>query len=176
MTWSEKAQTRAAAMHYDVMTLDQIKALPVGDLFADDAVLFMWVIQAMLPEALELINAYGFTYKTVALYWFKLLPSLDAQPKLFMTAEEMKMGMGYHTRAEVEQCWIATRGKGYVRQDAGVRQSIFAPLREHSRKPEEAVRRVERLVGPDLPKVEVFARRRRAGWTVFGNQVDRFQE
>lgn len=174
MTWSEKQQTRAAARHYDVMTFDRIKALPVGDLFADDAAIFMWVIQAMLPEAFELVESYGFKLNTVAFYWFKMLPSQEEQPRLFMSNEDMKMGMGYHTRAEVEQCWLATRGKGYKRQDAGVRQAIFAPLRAHSRKPEEAVRRIERLAGPGVPKVELFARRRRAGWTVWGNQIDRF--
>jgi N6-adenosine-specific RNA methylase IME4 len=78
------------------------------------------------------------------------------------------MGMGYWTRANTEPCLLATRGKP-KRLDAGVRQGIIAPRQEHSRKPDEIHDRIERLVAG--PYLELFARRPRAGWTVWGNEV-----
>jgi N6-adenosine-specific RNA methylase IME4 len=83
------------------------------------------------------------------------------------------MGMGYHTRSGSEQCWLALRGKGYRRQNRAVEQIVFAPVREHSRKPDEVAARIDRLVG-DVPRIELFARAQRAGWAAFGSEVGKF--
>jgi hypothetical protein len=85
------------------------------------------------------------------------------------------MGLGYHTRSGSEQCWLATRGKGYQRQSKSknIEQVVFAPLREHSRKPDEVAHRIDRLVG-DVPRIELFARERRPGWMSWGMEIDAF--
>jgi N6-adenosine-specific RNA methylase IME4 len=80
------------------------------------------------------------------------------------------MGCGYYTRANSEQCWIARRGKGCKRIDRSVDQVIHAPVREHSRKPDEMYARIERLFG-DVPRIELFAREQRSGWSAWGDQL-----
>ena len=81
------------------------------------------------------------------------------------------MGIGKWTRAEFEQCWLGTRGNP-KRLNADVRQAIISPRREHSRKPAEIHDRIERLVAG--PYLELFAREERPGWTVWGNETDKF--
>lgn len=169
-TWSHRGQGKGAAQHYDTMAADDIRALPVREIAAEDAALFLWVVQPQLPEALALIEAWGFTYKTVAFYWIK---TRGGQHRLFYGAEDARLGLGYHTRSGAEQCWLATRGKGYRRHSAGVRQVVHAPLREHSRKPDEIAEAIVELTG-DAPRIELFARTTRPGWSVWGNQTDRF--
>jgi N6-adenosine-specific RNA methylase IME4 len=122
--------------HYPTEELDDIKALPVGDLAADDCILFLWAIGPMLPHALQVIEAWGFTYKTIAFTWVKT--TLDGS--------RPRHGQGYWTRANAELCLLATRGSP-TRINADVPQIIEAPRREHSRKPDEAAARIERLVG-----------------------------
>jgi N6-adenosine-specific RNA methylase IME4 len=85
------------------------------------------------------------------------------------------MGLGYHTRSGTEQCWLAIRGHGYKRQAMDVEQAVFAPVREHSRKPDEVIERIERLVG-DVPRIELFAREQRPGWTAWGNEITKFDK
>lgn len=170
-TRSHRGQGKGAAQHYATMPAEDIRALPVRDIAADDAVLFLWVVQPQLPEALALIEAWGFTYKTVAFYWIK---TSGRQERLFYGAEDARLGLGYHTRSSAEQCWLATRGKGYKRQSASVRQVVHAPLREHSRKPDEIATSIEQLTG-DVPRIELFARTKRPGWSVWGNETDRFR-
>jgi N6-adenosine-specific RNA methylase IME4 len=97
---SPKGEGRSASNHYGVMSLDDIKALPVADLAAKDCALFLWAIDSMLPQALDVIEAWGFTYKTVGFTWAKTNLKSDG----FFT------GMGYWTRCNPEQCLLATRG------------------------------------------------------------------
>lgn len=171
-TWSHRGQGKGASQHYATMSLDDIAALPVSAICADDAALFLWVVQPMLPDALRLIEAWGFAFKTVAFAWVKLK---GRQDRLFYAGEDVRLGLGYHTRSGFEQCWLATRGKGYARLCRGEPQVVFAPLREHSRKPDEVAQAIDRLVG-DVPRVELFARTQRAGWDAWGNQVGKFGE
>jgi N6-adenosine-specific RNA methylase IME4 len=147
---------RGVHEHYGVMTQAELMALPVSDMAADDAALFMWVVDSHFDEALALGRAWGFTFKTCAFVWVKT--ALDGQPR---------MSMGYWSRKETEQCWLFTRGKPR-RIGKGVRQVIMAPRREHSRKPDETYRRIEALVGG--PYIEMFARQRYPGWSQWGNQ------
>ena len=170
--WSHRGLDRGAEQHYSTMTIADIMALPVKDIAADDAALFLWVVQPMLPEALDLIRAWGFEFKTVAYCWVKI-KGKSAQTHLFVDSGAVRKGLGYHTRAGMEQCWLATRGKGYARLSRGEGQVHIEGLREHSRKPDFFAQSIERLVG-DVPKLEMFARTERAGWTVWGNQTDKF--
>lgn len=165
--WSDKGKNRApdamvrqkglAERHYATMSLADIRALPVGDLAARDCVLFLWVVDCMLPEALECAAGWGFAFKTVRFTWAKT--RLDGG---------FGIGLGYWTRGGVEQCLLFTRGKPR-RLSASIRQLIVSPRREHSRKPDEGLDRIEALVpGPYLA---LFARRQRPGWSCWGNQI-----
>lgn len=157
-----------AADPYPTMTLDDLKAMPVEAVAAPDCALFMWIVGAHLVEALELGAAWGFSYKTDAFIWTK---PRGATPDLFQ--QQHSIGMGYWTRKQAEICLLFTRGKP-KRIGKGVRQIIEAPRREHSRKPDETHQRIMDLVGG--PYLELFAREARPGWTVWGNQTDRFTE
>ena len=162
--WSEKGTARAADNHYDTQEIEWIAGLPVAAVAADDCVLFIWATWPLLPEALRVIEAWGFTYKTEAFSWVKVLPDCPRKPKI---------GLGYWTRANTEPCLLATKGHP-KRIHADVGQVIAAPIREHSRKPDETHERIERLVAG--PYLELFARQSRPGWTVFGNEANKFDE
>ena len=149
-----------AANHYPLMPIQDICALPVHELAAQDCALFLWATLALLPEALSVIRAWGFSYKSTAFVWIK--PN-KISPGWFV-------GTGYWTRANAEVCLLGIMGKP-KRQDNSVRQLIVEPRREHSRKPDETRDRIVRLMG-DLPRVELFARQATPGWDVWGNEVD----
>jgi N6-adenosine-specific RNA methylase IME4 len=172
-TYSSKGNTKSPEQHYDCMGLDEIKALPVDQIAARDAVLFIWVVQPMIPQALEVITAWGFTYKTVAFCWVKLSGD-SRQPRLFIDPADVRKGLGYHTCSGMEQCFLATRGKGYERLDMSVSQVHFEAIREHSRKPDHFAAEIERLTGVETSKIELFCRTPRPGWAHFGNQVGKF--
>lgn len=160
-TYSEKGTGRSAVSHYDCLNLDALKALPIVNSAATDCALFLWVTDPMLESGLELIRAWGFTYKTVAFYWVKLNKNGGG----FFT------GMGYWTRSNPEQCLMATRGRPQ-RIHRGVPKLIVAPRREHSRKPDESRDRIQSLVpGPYL---ELFSRETCPGWDATGDQAGLF--
>jgi N6-adenosine-specific RNA methylase IME4 len=159
---------RGGVTPYQTMDMDGIRALPVADLAASNCVLFMWAVWPTLNEAFSILDAWGFKYKTCAFSWLKADPY-----KLFCLEEDVVMGMGYWTRANTEPCLLGVRGKP-KRLHPNVRQGIVAPRREHSRKPDGIHERIERLVAG--PYLELFARQRRKGWDVWGNEVDKFKE
>lgn len=167
-TYSDKGKGRSAEAHYDCLTLDDIKALPVAGWAAKDAVLLLWATDPLLPRALEVIEAWGFAYKTVGFYWVKLNKSARA---VYLTERDFFTGLGFWTRANPEPCLLATRGR--PRRAAGdVAKLLIAPRREHSRKPDSVYERIERLLpGPYL---ELFARRSRPGWDAWGAQAGLF--
>jgi N6-adenosine-specific RNA methylase IME4 len=177
-TYSDKGKGRSAEAHYDCLTIDEIKALPVAEWAAPDAVLLLWATDPLLPRAMEVIDAWGFTYKTVGFYWVKLnktvaprLASRLADDWPLLAERDFFTGMGFWTRANPEPCLLATRGHP-KRQAGDVRKLLISPRREHSRKPDEAHERIERLLpGPYL---EMFARHSRPGWDAWGNQPGLF--
>jgi N6-adenosine-specific RNA methylase IME4 len=142
------------------MPIDDICALPVHTLAAPNCALFLWAVFPLLPEAFQVIKAWGFNYKTVAFVWIK---RNRVSPGYFF-------GMGNWTRANAEVCLLATKGK-MKRENAAVRQIIDAPIEAHSKKPDETRDRIIRLFG-DLPRVELFARQAPPGWDIWGNEVD----
>ena len=125
--YSAKKVQGAAEHHYPTMSIEELCALPVAELAAPDSALFLWATFPQLPEALRLIRAWGFAYKTVAFVWLK-------QNR---RSEGWFYGLGFWTRANAEVCLLATRGRPR-RQAANVHQFIISPVREHSRKPDEA--------------------------------------
>lgn len=160
----------SAAHHYNTMSFQELELLPVSEWAAEDCALFIWVVWPSLPAALKVIQAWGFEYKTCAFAWMKANAS---QIDMFRDDCDVQLGMGYWTRANTEVCLLATRGSP-KRLSAAVRQGIIEPRREHSRKPDCVPDRIVRLMG-DLPRLEMFARTKRAGWDVFGNETDKFK-
>jgi N6-adenosine-specific RNA methylase IME4 len=157
--YSAKGEGRNATAYYDCMTLTEIAAFPVQPLAAKDCVLLMWVTDPFLKFGLDIIERWGFTYKTVGFYWVKLNKDYFGRP----------IGTGYWTRANPEQCLLATRGKP-KRLNADVHKLIEAPRGAHSEKPDIVYERIERLTAG--PYVELFARQRRPGWDAIGLEAD----
>lgn len=189
-TWTDEGRGRCpdsrqkgiAARHYDTMGFDALKAMPVKDIAASKAALFMWVVDAMIPEALELGAAWGFTYKTAVFTWIKLIKRFDERklqilgahgPEYVGPGSIYHMGMGLITRRGTEQCLVFTRGQP-VRTSKSVRQLIVAPVREHSRKPDEIYDLINVLYANLTRRVELFARTAWPGWTAWGNEVEKF--
>jgi N6-adenosine-specific RNA methylase IME4 len=158
VTWSSAGMDRSPANHYSTMPTAEICALPIDYIAADDCALFIWVYGPRLPDALKVIEHWGFAYKSIGFVWAKSNGEPEAAP----------IGQGHWTRAQSEICLLATRGAPR-RLDKGVRQIIAAPRGAHSVKPEEAYGRIERLLAG--PYIELFARQTRPGWDAWGAEV-----
>lgn len=158
--WSKKGSGRSAESHYPTMSIAEIKALPVSQIAGQDCILFLWVTFPVLQNVWEVLDAWGFTYKTVAFVWVKRNSVSDS---LFL-------GMGYWTRSNAEICLLATKGKP-KRFSKNVQQVILSHREEHSKKPDVTRERIVALAG-DLPRIELFARQSTPGWDVWGNEVD----
>lgn len=157
--YDRKKVQGAAETHYSTMSIKDICSLNVSELADRDCVLFLWATFPMLPEALQVIKAWGFQYKSVAFVWLKQNKS----------GKGWFYGLGFWTRGNAEICLLATKGKPH-RQSNRVHQFIISPLREHSQKPDEAREKILELMG-DLPRLELFARSKADGWDVWGNEV-----
>ena len=124
--YSQKGKGRAAENHYSTMSIKEIGDLPIKNMTEDNCILFMWMTFPTLKDGLEVIEKWGFTYKTVGFVWVKKNKNKDS---LFM-------GLGFWTRANAEICIIATKGKP-KRQSKKVHQVIISAIEEHSKKPDE---------------------------------------
>jgi len=143
---------RAIENHYPTMTLEEICALPVGALAADDAVLFLWATAPKLSECMTVIEAWGFTYRT-CMVWVK-----------------EQIGMGYWARSQHELLLIAKKGEIPPPPPSARPSSVLmAPRDKHSAKPHEYYELIEAMC-PGLPKIELFCRSPQPGWAVWGNQ------
>src|SRR3990167_255631 len=142
---------------YSVMSSNLIKELKVVDISAENSILFIWTTDYHLEKCLQVIKAWGFTYKTIGFVWDK--------ETCFMGAYTMKSG--------IELCLLATRGKDAHKlvKKHNVRSLIIEKRTEHSKKPNEVKTRITQLVG-DLPRIELFAREKTEGWDVWGNEVE----
>ena len=159
-TNSKKGHGRSAESHYPTMPKSEIQRLPVPRISAKDSVLFLWVTAPCLEEGLELITAWGYTYKTVAFTWIKQCRK----------SEKIFTGMGYYTRANAEFCLLATKGKILKRKSHSVSSVVLSHIEEHSKKPHEVRERIVELFG-DIPRIELFARQHASGWDCWGNEV-----
>lgn len=158
-TWSDNGQEKGAASQYDVMSTDDIKGLPVGDLAQRDAVLLLWATSPMLPVAIDVMRAWGFKYKS-EMIWRKVTP-----------AGKVRMGTGYWCRSMHEPILIGTIGKpSKVRAFPSIFDGI---AREHSRKPDEFFDIVERHTA-GMRRLELFSRQSRLGWETWGNERTKF--
>ena len=146
--------------HYDVMNTQAICDLPVADIADTNSVLFLWATFPKLPDALQVMEAWGFQYKTVGYTWVKQNPSGNG----------LHFGMGYWTRQNAEIVLLGTRGKP-KRVSAGVSSVVLTPRGRHSAKPVEVRDRILQLMG-DIPRIELFARETAPGWDCIGNEID----
>jgi len=169
LTRSAAGEGRSANIHYKTEEVDKIKDLPVGQLLADDGAFYMWMVDWCPQDALDLLAHWGLRHVTTAFTWVKTNPNVGLEPidDIFDNSA-WHMGQGYWTRANPEDCWLATKGNP-KRLHADVRQLIVAPVMEHSRKPDEWLDRIERLTGGDY--LELQARRTRPGWVSWGDEL-----
>lgn len=144
--------TYGAERHYSLMTMDRVKELPVGDLATDNAHLWLWVTNATLRDGYDVMESWGFTPRS-PLTWIK-----------------PRFTLGVYLRNATEHLILGTRGKALVKFRSQPTW-MFAPLQDHSHKPEEQYSVIERVSG-NGPRLELFARRRQPGWDAWGNEVD----
>ena len=129
-----------------------------GALLEKDCVLFLWAVSPLLPEAIEVMNSWGFKYKTVAFVWSKRTKN----------GKEVA-NLGRWTMGNVEMCLLGVKGKP-KREIKNIRQLVVAERTKHSKKPDEVRKRIVELLG-DLPRIELFAREKTPGWDVWGDEV-----
>jgi len=144
---------------YDTMSDEDIINLPIKDIVADDAILFLWCIDSRIPILERLMKNWGFEYVTVGFVWHKR--------SKFTNGENATMSK--YTRKSCEFCFIGKRGR-YLIQDPTKPQFYSEPKREHSRKPDIFRVRIVNMCG-DLSRVELFGRQRFQGWDVWGNEA-----
>lgn len=163
---------------YDVMDTKAIAALPVKDISAKDCVLFLWATYCKLPECLQVMEAWGFTFKTVGFTWIKLTPRWNdrfwkflenTHPEHFLH-KLFHFGMGFWTHQNPEIVLLGTRGHP-KRVDKAVANLVISPLGAHSAKPPVVRDRIVQLIG-DLPRIELFAREVTPGWAALGDEID----
>lgn len=148
-------ENKSAEDHYPCLTLDNLKELPIPSITEKDALLFLWTSSPHLPQAIALMEAWGFEYKTVAFVW-----------------DKQRLNPGYYTLSQIEICIVGK--KGSIPKPRGARNvhQFFSEERTiHSKKPDEIRKRIERMF-PTQKKVELFARQKPDGWDVWGNQVE----
>jgi len=161
-TRSAKGEGRSPQHHYKCMNFDELAALPIVKVAAADCFLFLWVPLRSVFLVEPLMVAWGFKFSGSAFAWAKQNRS----------GVGWFMGGGYGTRHNVEVCWMGRRGKPR-RKCAGIRELLIAPVRQHSRKPDEVYQRIEAFC--DGPRVELFARQRWPGWICIGDEVGKYE-
>lgn len=149
-----------AEEHYETMSMVSLKNLPIKNITDTNCVLFLWTTFPFLPEALEIINSWGFAYKTNAFVWIKRNKS-DCG---------FFFGLGRWTRGNGEPCLLAVKGKP-KRINNAISSLVFDPLTKHSKKPDIVRNRIVQLMG-NIPRIELFAREKTEGWDVWGNEVE----
>ena len=159
-TYSDKGLGKSAQSHYDCESLDYIKALPVHELGRGDCILWLWATHPMLPQAFEVVKAWGFRYATSGV-WVKRTVN-----------GKLAFGTGYKLRCASEPFIIATLGNPQTVRD--IRTVIEGPIREHSRKPDEAYAAADRMFPKAVRKLDMFSRESRPGWETWGNEAGKF--
>ena len=147
-----ETEGRAIENQYPTMSLDEIKALDINTITTDDCVMFMWATSPKLAESLEVIAAWGFSYRTCAVW------------------DKQKIGMGYYFRQQHELLLVAVKGSPPTPKPENRPSSVLSyPRGKHSAKPVEVYEIIEAMY-PEMPKLEMFSRNPRAGWGSWGNQ------
>lgn len=158
--YSKKGQGRSAENHYHTMNIKDIMALLVDKIADKDCILFLWITFPCLKEGIEVMERWGFKYKTCGFNWVKR----NKKKNTYF------MGLGFWTRSNSEVCLIGTKGQP-KRVSKSVPQICDARIMEHSRKPAEIRERIVELCG-ELPRIELFARDKVKGWDSLGDEMD----
>ena len=158
--YSQKGQGRSAENHYHTMNIKDIMALPVDKIADKDCILLLWITIPCLKEGIEVMERWGFKYKTCGFNWVKR----NKKKNTYF------MGLGFWTRSNSEVCLIGTKGQP-KRVSKSVSQICDARIMEHSKKPAEIRERIVELCG-ELPRVELFARDKVKGWDSLGDEID----
>lgn len=158
--YSKKGQGRSAENHYHTMNIKDIMALPVDKIADKDCILFLWITFPCLKEGIEVMERWGFKYKTCGFNWVKR----NKKKNTYF------MGLGFWTRSNSEVCLIGTKGQP-KRVSKSVPQICDARIMEHSKKPAEIRERIVELCG-ELPRIELFARDKVKGWDSLGDEID----
>lgn len=148
--WSEAGKEKHPSKHYKTMSLEEICALPVDMLATKDAILWLWTTHALFPQAFEAIKAWNFRYSTSGV-WVKRTKN-----------GKLAFGTGQRLRCASEPFIIAFTGEPLTKRV--VRTVIEGPVREHSRKPDEAYAVAEAMTPAEYDRCDVFSRQRRQGW------------
>ena len=147
--------------HYPCMSIEDISKLPVEKLADKNCILFLWVTDPLINKQIQILNAWGFEYKTVGFYWIKENKNQNNM--------RFWKGPGYWTRCNPEICLLATKGHP-KRVGTNVDKLVFATRDKHSKKPPIIKNKIVELCG-DLPRIELFARERVDDWDCWGNEV-----
>lgn len=162
-TYRDKCNSgdRGAGHKYDLMSLTDLKRLPVWDLADENCLLAMWWVAPMPEQALELLKAWGFRLHNMCGFtWAKTYPK---------ATDKFAIGMGHLTRANTENMLFAVKGKMLERFDASIPQIQVFPRMAHSAKPPQFRDLLVKLVG-DVPRIELFSRGNAPGWDAWGNE------
>lgn len=160
-TWSQAGKKhKNPEVHYDTWPIERVRALPVGHLAAKDAMLWLWGTHPMIDQQIEVCRAWGFRFVTTGV-WVKRTVNM-----------KLAFGTGYRLRCASEPFILGANGSPDTVRN--VRTVIEGPLREHSRKPDEAYAEAERLV-TNARRADLFSRQVRPGWTAWGDEIDKFQ-
>lgn len=158
----ERNMLKLEETQYDTMSLSDIKSLPILEICHKDCACFMWVTDSHLKEGIEVLEAWGFVYKTVAFNWIKKYAS-----------GETCVNFAPWTLKSHEICLLGIRGTmGKYKISNNVRGLVEAERTKHSKKPAEVRKRIEKLFG-DIPKIELFAREVVEGWAAWGDEVNK---
>lgn len=150
---------QGAEGEYRTQDINWIKNLPIQKICDKDCVLFLWVVNPLLQEGMETLKAWGFDYVTLVFCWIKETPLLRLQVK----------NLGRWTMGGVELVLLGRKGHP-KRIKNNVVQTVFDIRTSHSKKPMEVRRRIVDLMG-DLPRIELFARKKTEGWDCLGNEI-----
>jgi N6-adenosine-specific RNA methylase IME4 len=150
-----KETTGSAVYHYPTMKIEEMKKINVKDICEKDCLLFMWSSSPHLPQAIELMTAWGFEYKTIAFVW-----------------DKQRVNPSYYAMSQVEVCLVGKKGNiPKPRGTRNERQFLSEMRTKHSKKPDEIRCRIERMF-PTQKKLEMFARETKEGWDCWGNEVE----
>ncbi len=159
--WSEEGKNhKAPEAHYGTMSLADIKALPVADLGRGDALLWLWGTHPMIDQQIDVCRAWGFKFVTTGV-WVKTTVN-----------GKLAFGTGYRLRCASEPFIIGTLGRPDTVRN--IRTAFMAPIREHSRKPDEAYEIAERMMPGALRRADIFSRQTRPNWTAWGHESTKF--
>ncbi len=149
------SDTGSALIHYNTMSLNDMKRLKVSEICKKDCLIFMWSSSPHLPQAIDLMKAWGFEYKTVAFVW-----------------DKQRVNPGYYTMSQCEICLVGKKGKiPSPRGPRNIKQFLSEARGRHSAKPAEVRNRITSMF-PTQKKIELFSREKVDGWDCWGNEVD----